>query len=239
MCSSLHVLVYDVFLTPCTGLWCIFNPKCWSVFLTPCTDLWCVSHPIYRLLSVPHPIYETMGLAYGMFLAPCTGLWCVSHPMYWSTVCFSPHILDYGVLLTPCTGLWCIPHPMFWTMVCSSPHVLDYGVFLTPCTGLWYWCMVCSSPHVLVYGVFLTPSIKENFTIKTVEIYYVIPSEVHDFKITPVSGMGLLKEYPGWEEVDNEVTRVKILFSNEMLEMQPATSTKGKELTSLNVPSCW
>ena len=52
---------------------------------------------------------------------------------------------------------------------------------------------------------------------------------------------GLLKEYPGWEEVDNEVTRVKILFSKEleMLEMQPATSTKGKELTSLNVPSCW
>ena len=81
-------------------------------------------------------------------------------------------------------------------------------------------------------------NIKENFTIKTVEIYYVIPSEVHDFKITPVSGMGLLKEYPGWEEVDNEVTRVKILFSKE-LEMQPATSTKGKELTSLNVPSCW
>ena len=107
----LHVLIYGVFLTPCTGLWCVQHPMYWSmvcssphvlvygVFLTPCTGLWCV------------------------FLTPCTGLWCVPHPMYWSMVCSVPHVLVYGVFLTPCTGLWCVPHPIYWSIVCSSPCV--------------------------------------------------------------------------------------------------------------------
>ena len=80
--SSPHVLVYDVFLTPCTGLWCVPHSMYWSM-----------------MCSSPHV------LVYGVFLTPCTGLWCVPHPMYWSMVCPSPHVLVYGVFLTPYTGL--------------------------------------------------------------------------------------------------------------------------------------
>ena len=110
VCSSHHVLVCGVFLTPCTGLWCVPHPMYWSG----------VPHPMYWsvVCSSPHV------LVCGVFLTTCTGLWCVPHPMYWSVVCSSSHVLVYGVFLTPCTGLRCVPHPMYWSMVCSSPHVL-------------------------------------------------------------------------------------------------------------------
>ena len=55
VCSSPHVLVYGVFLTPCTGLWCVPHPMYWSM-----------------VCSSPHV------LVYGVFLAPCTGLWSIS-----------------------------------------------------------------------------------------------------------------------------------------------------------------
>ena len=99
------------------------------MFLTPCTGLWCVPHPMYwcMVCSSPHV------LVYGVFLIPCTGLWCVPHLMYWSMVCSSSHVLVYGVFLIPCTDLWCVPHPMYWCMMCSTPHALVYGVFI-PCT---------------------------------------------------------------------------------------------------------
>ena len=104
-----------MFLTPCTGLWCVPHPMYWSmvcssphvlvygVFLTPCTGLWCVPHPMY------------LSMKYGVFLTPCTGLWCVPHPMYWFMVCSSPHVLVYGVFFTPCTGLWCVPYLKPWS----------------------------------------------------------------------------------------------------------------------------
>ena len=90
VCPSPHVLVYGVFLTPCTGQWCVPHPMYWSMvcssphvlvygaFLTPCTGQWCV----------PHPMYWSM-----VFLTPCTGLWCVPHPMYWSMVCYPLHVM--------------------------------------------------------------------------------------------------------------------------------------------------
>ena len=102
---SPHVLIHGVFLTPCTGVWCVPHPMYWCMVCSSSHVLVC-----------------------GVFLTPCTGLWCVPHPMYWSVVCSSPHVLVYGVFLTPCTGLWCVPHPMYWSMVCSLSHVLVYGV---------------------------------------------------------------------------------------------------------------
>ena len=78
------VLVYGVFLTPCTGLWCVSDPMYWSMV---CSSL----HVL--VYGVPHPMYWSMVcsslhvLVYGVFLTPCTGLWCVPHPMYWSMVC--------------------------------------------------------------------------------------------------------------------------------------------------------
>ena len=94
VCSSPHVLVYGVFLTPCTSLWCVPHPIYWSM-----------------VCSSPHV------LVYGVFLTPCTGLSCVSHQMYWSIVCSSPHVLVCGVFLTPCTGLSCVWHQMYWSIL--------------------------------------------------------------------------------------------------------------------------
>ena len=83
VCFSPHVLVYGVFLTPCTSLWCVSHPMYWSMV--------CSSSHV---------------LVYGVFLTPCNGLWCVPHPMYWSMVWSSPHVLVYGLFLTPRTDLW-------------------------------------------------------------------------------------------------------------------------------------
>ena len=112
-----HVLVYGVFLTPCTGLWCVPHSMYWSmvcsslhvlvygVFLTPNSGLWC---------SSPHV------LVCDVFLTPCTGLWCVNHSIYWSMMCSSLQIVVCGVFLT---------HPYYYTYQGSLPlHIQSVAI---------------------------------------------------------------------------------------------------------------
>ena len=65
--------------------------------------------------------------------------------------------------------------------------------------------------------------------IKTVEICFVVTADVSEnFKISTVSGRGLLKQYPGWESIEIEEDNVKVLVA-EGITMPSANNTSTKQ----------
>ena len=66
--------------------------------------------------------------------------------------------------------------------------------------------------------------------IKAVEICFVVsPDVLENFKISTVSGQGLLRKYPGWQSIENEEDNVKVLVAlGVIMPGANNTSTKGK-----------